>query len=206
MARQPAPRDGGRPRGARDDHRPERRAARDREAGDHGVREPAPGRPPARPHAGRVAGSLGVDPGATYAALTDRSRGFVYVARKADSARAEKLEKLGFAGLGFYPEELRTYPQGSGRARRCSGSRASTTRASRGSSARSRRCSPGGPGAGRSSRTRSAARSTSSRRSAETPGQERPADDRPPDPGERRGGPARDRRAGTAPGPRPRSS
>jgi len=56
---------------------------------------------------------LGVDQGATYAALTDRSRGFVYLARKADSARAEKLERLGFAGLGFYPEELRTYPQGS---------------------------------------------------------------------------------------------
>ena len=44
--------------------------------------------------------------------LTDRSRGFVYVARKADPRRAEKLEKLGFAGLGFYPEELRFYPQG----------------------------------------------------------------------------------------------
>ena len=55
---------------------------------------------------------LGVEPGATYQALTDRSRGFVYVARKADSLRAEELEKLGFAGLGFYSEELRTYPQG----------------------------------------------------------------------------------------------
>jgi cell division protein FtsI/penicillin-binding protein 2 len=55
---------------------------------------------------------LGVEPGPLYAALTDRSRGFVYVARKADPVRAEKLEKLGFAGLGFYPEELRTYPQG----------------------------------------------------------------------------------------------
>jgi cell division protein FtsI/penicillin-binding protein 2 len=55
---------------------------------------------------------LGVEPGPLYAALTDRSRGFVYVARKADPLRAEKLEKLGFAGLGFYPEELRTYPQG----------------------------------------------------------------------------------------------
>jgi cell division protein FtsI/penicillin-binding protein 2 len=56
---------------------------------------------------------LGIDAGATYAALTDGSRGFVYLARKADPARAEKLEKLGFTGLGFYPEELRTYPQGS---------------------------------------------------------------------------------------------
>ena len=55
---------------------------------------------------------LGGEPGPLYAALTDRSRGFVYVARKADPLRAEKLEKLGFAGLGFYPEELRTYPQG----------------------------------------------------------------------------------------------
>jgi cell division protein FtsI (penicillin-binding protein 3) len=55
---------------------------------------------------------LGAEPGPLYAALTDRSRGFVYVARKADPLRTEKLEKLGFAGLGFYPEELRTYPQG----------------------------------------------------------------------------------------------
>lgn len=55
---------------------------------------------------------LGAEPGPTYAALTDRSHGFVYVARKADPVRAEELEKLGFAGLGFYPEELRTYPQG----------------------------------------------------------------------------------------------
>jgi cell division protein FtsI/penicillin-binding protein 2 len=56
---------------------------------------------------------LGLEAGPTYAALTDRSRGFVYLARKADPARAEKLEKLGFAGLGFYAEELRAYPQGS---------------------------------------------------------------------------------------------
>ena len=55
---------------------------------------------------------LGAEPGPTYAALTDRSHGFVYVARKADPVRAEELEKLGFGGLGFYPEELRTYPQG----------------------------------------------------------------------------------------------
>jgi len=55
---------------------------------------------------------LGVEAGPLYAALSDRSRGFVYVARKADPVRAEKLEELGFAGLGFYPEELRTYPQG----------------------------------------------------------------------------------------------
>jgi len=56
--------------------------------------------------------ALGVEPGIVYPQLVDRSRGFVYVARKADPLKAEELEKLGFAGLGFYPEELRTYPQG----------------------------------------------------------------------------------------------
>ena len=56
--------------------------------------------------------ALGVEPGVVYPLLVDRSRGFVYVARKADPLEADELEKLGFAGLGFYPEELRTYPQG----------------------------------------------------------------------------------------------
>ena len=56
--------------------------------------------------------TLQAEPGAVYPLLVDRSRGFVYVERKADPLKAEQLEKLGFAGLGFYPEELRTYPQG----------------------------------------------------------------------------------------------
>jgi cell division protein FtsI (penicillin-binding protein 3) len=55
---------------------------------------------------------LGADPAVLYPTVTDRSRGFVYVERKADPRKAEKLEKLGYAGLGFYPEELRFYPQG----------------------------------------------------------------------------------------------
>jgi len=55
---------------------------------------------------------LGVDPAVVYPQLVDRSRGFVYVYRKADPENAKRLEELGFAGLGFYPEELRTYPQG----------------------------------------------------------------------------------------------
>ena len=59
--------------------------------------------------AGKV---LGADPAVLYPTLVDRSRGFVYVARKADPRKAEKLETLGYAGLGFYPEELRYYPQG----------------------------------------------------------------------------------------------
>jgi cell division protein FtsI (penicillin-binding protein 3) len=55
---------------------------------------------------------LGVDPDVLYPRLLDRSRGFVYVARKADPEAASRLEKMGFAGLGFYPEEQRMYPQG----------------------------------------------------------------------------------------------
>jgi cell division protein FtsI (penicillin-binding protein 3)/stage V sporulation protein D (sporulation-specific penicillin-binding protein) len=56
---------------------------------------------------------LGVKPETVYPLLTDRSRAFVYVARKADPLKAAKLEKLDIPGLGFYPEELRTYPQDS---------------------------------------------------------------------------------------------
>jgi cell division protein FtsI (penicillin-binding protein 3)/stage V sporulation protein D (sporulation-specific penicillin-binding protein) len=55
---------------------------------------------------------LGSDLTVLYPTLVDRSRGFVYVARKADPRKAEKLAKLDYAGLGFYPEELRYYPQG----------------------------------------------------------------------------------------------
>ncbi|HXG76687.1 MAG TPA: penicillin-binding protein 2 [Gaiellaceae bacterium] len=54
---------------------------------------------------------LGISPLELYPLLVDRSRGFVYVARKADPEAAKRLQELGFAGLGFYPEEKRTYPQ-----------------------------------------------------------------------------------------------
>jgi cell division protein FtsI (penicillin-binding protein 3) len=54
---------------------------------------------------------LDLAPAAVYPLLVDRSRGFVYIARKVSPLKAAKLEELGFAGLGFYPEELRTYPQ-----------------------------------------------------------------------------------------------
>ena len=59
-----------------------------------------------------VAEELDLDPADVYPQLADRSRGFVYVARKVDPLDADRLEELGFAGLGFFPEELRTYPQG----------------------------------------------------------------------------------------------
>jgi cell division protein FtsI (penicillin-binding protein 3) len=59
-----------------------------------------------------AAKQFGLEPAELYPRLVDRSRGFVYVARKADPHKAKNLEALGFAGLGFYPEELRYYPQG----------------------------------------------------------------------------------------------
>jgi cell division protein FtsI (penicillin-binding protein 3) len=58
-----------------------------------------------------VAKALRMEPGAVYPLLTDRSKGFVYLARKMDPVAAARLEKLGLPGLGFYPEELRAYPQ-----------------------------------------------------------------------------------------------
>ncbi|MGH3020948.1 MAG: peptidoglycan D,D-transpeptidase FtsI family protein, partial [Gaiellaceae bacterium] len=55
--------------------------------------------------------ALELDPGKLYPLLADRSRGFVYLARKADPEKAKALEAEGIAGLGFYPEERRAYPQ-----------------------------------------------------------------------------------------------
>ena len=55
--------------------------------------------------------ALGLEPGELLPLLSDRSRGFVYLLRKADPAQAAALEELGIVGIGFYPEERRTYPQ-----------------------------------------------------------------------------------------------
>ena len=54
--------------------------------------------------------ALDLAPGRLVPLLADRSRGFVYVARKADARAAEDLRRQGIVGLGFYPEERRTYP------------------------------------------------------------------------------------------------
>ena len=56
--------------------------------------------------------ALGIAPATLYPELADKTHGFVYLARKADPAKASALAKLGISGLGFYPEERRTYPQG----------------------------------------------------------------------------------------------
>ncbi|HET8653867.1 MAG TPA: penicillin-binding protein 2 [Gaiellaceae bacterium] len=68
----------------------------------------------ANPQAAAVAAgrALHIDPDGLYGPLADRSRGFVYVARKADPKRADALERKGIQGLGFYSEERRVYPQG----------------------------------------------------------------------------------------------
>ena len=58
-----------------------------------------------------AAKALGVDAERLYPLLADRSRHFVYVKRKADPAQAAELERQDLAGLGFYAEELRSYPQ-----------------------------------------------------------------------------------------------
>ncbi|MET1010129.1 MAG: penicillin-binding protein 2 [Gaiellaceae bacterium] len=58
-----------------------------------------------------VGEALDLDPGKLYPLLTDRSRGFVYLARKADPEKAQVLEAQEIVGLGFRPEERRVYPQ-----------------------------------------------------------------------------------------------
>ena len=67
----------------------------------------------ARVVATAAAKTLDVDADTLYSQLVDKKRSFVYVKRKADPAKAALLEKRGLAGLGFYPEERRFYPQGS---------------------------------------------------------------------------------------------
>jgi cell division protein FtsI/penicillin-binding protein 2 len=53
---------------------------------------------------------LGVDATALTRALANRKSSFVYVARQADSVRAQKLLALKLLGVGSYPEEKRVYP------------------------------------------------------------------------------------------------
>lgn len=56
--------------------------------------------------------ALGVDSDDLVRALSDRSRRFVYIARQADPDQAAALGRQELPGVGFYPEELRMYPQG----------------------------------------------------------------------------------------------
>jgi cell division protein FtsI (penicillin-binding protein 3) len=56
--------------------------------------------------------ALGVDSDEVLRSISDRSRRFVYVARKADPEQAAALGRQELRGVGFYPEEERIYPQG----------------------------------------------------------------------------------------------
>ena len=60
----------------------------------------------------KAAGALGLDPDELYPSLRDRTKRFVFIERKADPVKAAALQRLGVAGVGFYPEERRSYPQG----------------------------------------------------------------------------------------------
>jgi cell division protein FtsI/penicillin-binding protein 2 len=60
----------------------------------------------------KAAQALGLDPDELYPGLIDRTKRFVFVERKADPIQARALQELGIAGIGFYPEARRSYPQG----------------------------------------------------------------------------------------------
>lgn len=59
-----------------------------------------------------AAKALHIDADVLYPQLLDKSKGFVYVKRKADAEQAKALRERNFAGVGFVPEEQRVYPQG----------------------------------------------------------------------------------------------
>ncbi|HET9114708.1 MAG TPA: penicillin-binding protein 2 [Gaiellaceae bacterium] len=64
-------------------------------------------------HEARIAAKvLGIPAGPVYAKLADRSRGFVYVERKAPAGRATSLSKRNLPGFTFQSDERRVYPQG----------------------------------------------------------------------------------------------
>jgi cell division protein FtsI (penicillin-binding protein 3) len=64
-------------------------------------------------HESRVAAKvLGIPVRPLYRELADRSRGFVYVERKAEPKKAAALSKRALTGFTFQSDERRVYPQG----------------------------------------------------------------------------------------------
>jgi cell division protein FtsI/penicillin-binding protein 2 len=61
----------------------------------------------------RLSAVLGLPADALLRKLADRSRGFVYLARKADISKSHAVEKLNIHGVGTLVEPRRRYPQGS---------------------------------------------------------------------------------------------
>jgi cell division protein FtsI (penicillin-binding protein 3) len=58
-----------------------------------------------------IARMLGLDANDVFHTLKTKGTHFVYIARKADPAKATKLAKKKLSGIHFYAEERRTYPQ-----------------------------------------------------------------------------------------------
>ena len=138
-----------------------------------------------------AAEALGLDAEKLYPLLADRSRHFVYVKRKADPAKAAELEQQRPAGLGFYAEELRSYPQRAVAAHVLgyAGVDNEGLEGLERSLDRSLRGKPGSQTDGDGSRR---PRHRRRRDAARAAGRRRLPDARPPHPGERRVGPARD--------------
>jgi cell division protein FtsI (penicillin-binding protein 3) len=59
----------------------------------------------------QIFGKKVVDANALYPQLADKTKAFVYIARKADPDKAAAFVKRGFDGINVYPEERRAYPQ-----------------------------------------------------------------------------------------------
>ena len=60
----------------------------------------------------RIAPLLGMNEDAVMEKLADTDTGFVYLRRKLDPIRGEKINRLGIEGIGTVVEPRRTYPQG----------------------------------------------------------------------------------------------
>jgi cell division protein FtsI (penicillin-binding protein 3) len=61
----------------------------------------------------QIAPLLGLPEDEVLEKLSDEETGFVYLRRKLDATRGEKISKLGIEGIGTVVEPRRTYPQGS---------------------------------------------------------------------------------------------
>jgi cell division protein FtsI (penicillin-binding protein 3) len=62
--------------------------------------------------AARLAPLLGVSTDELLASFADRSSGFAYLKRQVDSNVAERIRRMGIAGIGLLPDTRRVYPQG----------------------------------------------------------------------------------------------
>ena len=150
-----------------------------------------------------VAGkTLGLDADALYPTLKDRSKGFVYVARKADPVKAEALEQARDRRARVLPRGAARVPAGRGRRRTSLGFAGTDNHGLDGLERSLDKTLAGRPGVrdDRQGPVRPRDRRRHVARGAA--GAERDADDRPSDPGERRADPRAHREAVRCPGRR----